>query len=278
MRSRLSDTSPEAQRVLIEVYRRMPPWRKWRQIGEMYADARVLHAAGVRHRQPGATARDVLADWFRYSHSLRDLPLLGEEVMEPQPQHLVNLPDLRAVLGVLERLGIVYALGGSMASSFYGVPRYTRDADLTVEPFSGREAELGSAFGPDYYLSVAAMEDANQRRASFNIINTMTGFKVDVFVRKDDPFEREAFARSQSVAVEPPPAAAVRMLSAEDTILFKLRWYREGHEVIDEQRRDVLNVLRVQAGQLDAAYLDRWAAYLGVADLLEEARAEADPT
>ena len=36
-----------------------------------------------------------------------------------------NLSGLREVLAVLTRLGIPYALGGSMASSVYGVPRNT---------------------------------------------------------------------------------------------------------------------------------------------------------
>jgi hypothetical protein len=34
-------------------------------------------------------------------------------------------------------------------------------------------------------------------------------------------------------------------------------------------------VLQVQAGQLDDAYLDYWAADLGVSDLLRRAREEA---
>jgi hypothetical protein len=59
------DTSPEAERVLIEVYRRMTPGEKWLLLGQMYADARALHAAGVRHRCPGATPDDILADWLR---------------------------------------------------------------------------------------------------------------------------------------------------------------------------------------------------------------------
>lgn len=198
--------------------------------------------------------------------------------MEPSSQQFARLEDLRAVLSVLNRLGIAYALGGSMASSLHGVIRNTRDADITVEPFPGREAELPAALGGDYYLSVPAMEDANQgRRGSFNIINTMTGFKVDVFVRKDDAFEIEAFSRRQPLAVEPPPAEPIVVHTAEDVVLFKLVWYRLGDGVSDQQWNDVLNVLRVQAGRLDEGYLDHWAAYLGVDDLLRRARVEAAP-
>ena len=42
-------------------------------------------------------------------------------------------------------------------------------------------------------------------------------------------------------------------------------------------RGDILGVLRVQGDRLDDAYLDHWAAELGVADLLAKARAEAAP-
>jgi hypothetical protein len=58
-------------------------------------------------------------------------------------------------------------------------------------------------------------------------------------------------------------------------VLFKLRWYRLGDEVSDQQWNDVLGVLRVQAGKLDEGYLDQWAAEEGVADLLVRARAQA---
>jgi hypothetical protein len=34
-------------------------------------------------------------------------------------------------------------------------------------------------------------------------------------------------------------------------------------------------LLKVQAGKLDAAYLDHWAADLGVGDLLQRARRES---
>ena len=63
--------------------------------------------------------------------------------------------------------------------------------------------------------------------------------------------------------------------SPEDTVLAKLEWYRKGGEVSDRQWRDLLGVLKVQAGTLDRAYLDQWAGELGVADLLPRALEEA---
>ena len=44
------------------------------------------------------------------------------------------------------------------------------------------------------------------------------------------------------------------------------------NQVSEQQFKDILGVLQVQAGKLDDAYLDRWAADLGVTDLLLHAR------
>jgi hypothetical protein len=75
------------------------------------------------------------------------------------------------------------------------------------------------------------------------------------------------------IATDPERTAYVA--SAEDTVLTKLEWYRMGSEVSERQWRDVLGVLKVQAERLDLAYLRRWAAALGVADLLEQALSQA---
>ena len=61
------------------------------------------------------------------------------------------------------------------------------------------------------------------------------------------------------------------MASAEDVILSKLRWYKLGGKVSSTQWSDVLGVLRVQRAQLDYDYLRKWAEFLGLGDLLEQA-------
>ncbi len=135
--ARFSDTSPEAERVLVEVFRRMPAERKWLQLGQMFQDARYLHAIGVRLQTPDATERQIQESWLDINLGFKDRKAIREPArMGP----LLNLNDVRQVASVFDSLGIPYALGGSMASSIHGIGRYTQDADLTAEPFPGKEA------------------------------------------------------------------------------------------------------------------------------------------
>lgn len=267
-----SDTSPEAEQVLLNVFRQMSMARRWLLMGETYRNGRMLHAMGVRLRDPSASRRDILEDWLRTQLGLTDLPPIAEPPVE---RTMETLHDLRDVLRVFVTLDIPYALGGSMASSIHGIRRDTLDADLTVEPFPGKEAQLAAAFGTNYYLSLPAIQQAVRERSSFNIINTTTGFKADVFVRKDRPFEQSAMSRRLTVDLPDAPGEPLVLHTAEDMILFKLWWYRLGQESAAHQWTDVRGILKVQSGKLDPAYLDYWAADLGVSDLLQRARRES---
>ncbi len=180
---------------------------------------------------------------------------------------------VQQMIGILVRLDIPYALGGSWASSLLGKMRFTTDADFTVEPFLGKEAAFCAAFSDDYYISLPMIQDAIRRRSSFNVIHWSSGFKIDLFVRKDRPFEKAVMMRRHPHIVA--EGQEVMLVSAEDIILLKLEWYRLGGGASERQWSDVLGVIQMQADRLDADYLDRWAADLGVSDLLQRARQES---
>lgn len=48
MTTHLSDTSPEAEAVLIGLLREMPPWRKLDMLGELKDAARTLALSGLK--------------------------------------------------------------------------------------------------------------------------------------------------------------------------------------------------------------------------------------
>ena len=171
------------------------------------------------------------------------------------------------VVAALDELGIRYALGGSMASSLHGTMRFTFDADILIEPLPGCEEDFVARFALPYDVSLEAVRRAVRDRASFNVIHTETGFKVDFFIQKR-AFDQSVLTRRMPSET---PQGRIEIVSPEDIILLKLEWYRLGNEASERQWEDVLGVVRVQGDRLDRAYLDQWARELGVSDLLERA-------
>jgi hypothetical protein len=190
--------------------------------------------------------------------------------MLPDPAEL-----LVRVARTLDAQGIPYLVGGSLASSVYGLQRTTADMDLVVDLRLAQIEALAGALEGEYYVSREAMREAVHTRGAFNAIHLETSYKVDFFVLGTAAFDREEFRRRIPQAIGERDSAPVLFKTPEDVILRKLQWFRSGGEVSEQQWRDVLGVLAVSRGTLDEAYLDRWAAEIGVGDLLTRARKEA---
>jgi hypothetical protein len=178
------------------------------------------------------------------------------------------------VAGALERLEVRFHLGGSLSSSLHGFPRATLDADLVADLAPGLGRALCTELGKEFYADEPAIEEAIRERRSFNVIHLQTMFKVDVFLVKDTPFDRESFRRARAEPVGP-EGKALLVSTPEDTVLHKLLWFQKGGETSDRQWGDLVGVLKVQGRRVDAAYLRRWASVLGLEDLLASALAEA---
>lgn len=178
------------------------------------------------------------------------------------------------VVDVLEKLGVPYVIGGSLASAVHGVMRATMDADLVAELRPEHAAPLAQALEDTFYVDATAIRIAIVHHQSFNVIHLDTMFKVDVFVAGGRKFDALQLARRKTQVVASAPERLAYVTTAEDIILAKLDWYRQGGEVSERQWRDVLGVLKVQAERLDLPHLRRWAAELAVGDLLERALEE----
>ncbi|MBK8998753.1 MAG: hypothetical protein IPM35_23775 [Myxococcales bacterium] len=190
------------------------------------------------------------------------------------------LGDPLLVVGLLVRafdeLGIRYVVGGSVASSVYGVPRSTQDVDVVAELFGKHVDPFVAALSDDFYVDADMIRDALARQSSFNVVHLKTMFKADVFVFKRDPWMTSEMnrARVETLDSEGGPLT-VRFASPEDTLLHKLVWYRLGNEISERQWGDVRGIVEIQGERLDRGYLATWSGPLGVADLLE--RALSDP-
>ena len=192
----------------------------------------------------------------------------------------MNTVDVLGAIGpvaeALERLGAPYYIGGSIASSAYGIARATLDVDMVSDLALEHARPLARMLESCYYVDDRMISDAVRTHSAFNVIHLETMAKVDVFVAKDEPYHRGALQRRRKDTLaggEEGPE--FYLASPEDVILAKLEWYRMGGNVSDRQWTDVLGVLKVQQSSLDGGYLRQWASELGLGGLLEHALRDA---
>ncbi len=165
---------------------------------------------------------------------------------------------LRTVVGALDAAGIPFMLTGSMAAALHGVSRATMDLDLVIAPTAGQlRALVASLAGTHLYVSEDAALDALAHESMFNVVDTATGWKADLVIRRSRAFSRMEFERRRRAEFEGTP---LWVATPEDTILAKLEWAWRGGST--RQIEDAAALLRVSAPELDRAYLERWIAEL----------------
>jgi hypothetical protein len=165
------------------------------------------------------------------------------------------------VVGALDRAGIPYMVAGSIASAYYSQPRTTRGIDIVIDPTRTSLTALLDALDPiAYHVDRDAAIDALRRRSMFNVIDLATGWKIDLVVRRARPFSVEELRRRRPGVIL---GVATFVASAEDTILAKLEWAKQGGGS-ERQLRDCADIVGVQGDALDRAHIETWAAELGV--------------
>ena len=187
----------------------------------------------------------------------------------------MSQPELvKRVASALEAAGIGYMLTGSVVSSLQGEPRSTHDVDFVVEMSTPQSVALLRAFKePEFYVREDAVKEALQTKRMFNILSIKDGDKADLWILKDDAFDRSRFARRIEIDFF---GQLIKLTTPEDTILYKLNWALQcgGSE---KQFNDAKGVYEVQHHLLDESYINHWAKVLKIEDLLVRIRREAEP-
>jgi len=181
---------------------------------------------------------------------------------------------LLPLIETLEQLGIAYYIGGSVASSAYGVSRPTQDADVVADIRPEHVYMLTKRLEAEYYIDADMIRDAIRHRSSFNIIYQDLMFKVDIFIPKSRRYAQQELLRTRVGTIEGSDRG-LYLSSPEDIILNKLEWYKIGGEISNRQWKDILGVITRQKASLDITYLQQWAQDLRVEDLLARALTEA---
>jgi hypothetical protein len=179
---------------------------------------------------------------------------------------------LRQVAAVLDRLGILYLIGGSVASSTRGLRRATGDIDLVARIEPEHAAPLAAALGREWYAEPDQIRSAIAADRSFNLIHIPSSQKIDIFPA-NHAFEIAQLRRATKEPLEfLGEKTEFPIATAEDVLLAKLQWYRQGGEVSERQWNDIMGIVAINP-ELDRQYLETWAARLGVSELLARALA-----
>lgn len=186
---------------------------------------------------------------------------------------MTSVDTLRDVVAALDAVGIPHMLAGSFASSLHGVARTTADIDLVIDPPAAAVERLLRGLDRARFYVDEGVARTSRPGDQFNVVDTSTGWKVDLVHVRDRPFSKTEFARRSAANVL---GVEVYVATAEDTVLAKLEWSSGSGS--DRQVQDVSDLLRVRRDDLDDAYLDRWAEELGLAGHLASARRAATAT
>ncbi len=171
---------------------------------------------------------------------------------------------MREVFEQLERLGVRYFITGSEAAAVYGSLRQSFDTDVVIDLKASRFDIIDQALGGAYVVN-EPIDYGDFAMAS--LISIDTAAKVDLIMRVSSPWADEAMARR--VSAEHPTFGAVWVAAIEDLILAKLMWSEGTSEL---QLRDCGTLIRINRNEIDWPYMQRWAAVLDVAELLERVR------
>jgi hypothetical protein len=164
----------------------------------------------------------------------------------------------------LNKLGVRYIVGGSIASMLYGEPRFTNDVDVVVFLRNEDIPRLMEAFpSPEFYLPTAeiiAAEIARPQNGQFNALHVATGFKADMYTTGRDEFNAWAFRNARKMEYN---GEIIVVAPPEYVIVRKLEFYREGGS--EKHLRDIRSMLAVSGDQINRKELDEWIRARGLA-------------
>ena len=289
MKTLSSDTHPSIELIHIEMIRRVSISRRLDIVSSLAGTTRQLSWRGICVRYNNESI-------VRLKERFGIL-LYGDKVITPRVRHLISSSDNTGkpvqerdplkvkqpelieitlkVIAIFEKLGIRYSIGGSLASSAFGIPRATMDIDIVADIKQENVPLLQECLEKEFYADMDMIREAVRRKSSFNIIHLESLYKVDIFILQEHPFDLQALARRVQKKVSEDNPQEPFFSTPEDIILNKLKWYQDGGGVSDRQWNDILGVLKVQGKNLDMPHLSEWAEKLNLSALLARAIEEA---
>ena len=274
MRTQSIDTSPEFERVQIAHLRTFSPARKFAST-RSWTHSIAAMSRYARSKFPQKLSKQDIVQIISREYG-RDLANVFQKNQE-QETFVTPDPDIQSalltVISIFNRLGIHYALTGSLACSIYGFPRSIQDVDSIADIFPEHLTPLIAALQQDFMFDEHQILQSIEQSTFFSLLHLSSLFRVDILLPANT-FEQQALQQKQSVMlIEEKPL--VDMLTPEDVLLMHLMWYQHTGAVADDQWNDILGLLKVQSLNLNIKYLHENSVALHVAELLSQGLSDA---
>jgi len=177
-----------------------------------------------------------------------------------------QLEVIKWIVAKLEKNGIPYFITGSIASAYYGIPRFTHDIDLVVTIAKDRADQIVSLFADQGYISKEGILNAFSGTGMFNFIHDRTGWKVDFWINTGSDFTVSCFRRAQRIEIYKGLYATVA--APEDVLLHKVYWNKMTPS--ERQIGDARGIAAVQGERLDQSYIRKWARAMNIEKDIDE--------
>ncbi len=279
MRTQSVDTSPEAERVLIELIRKAPIAKRFELVRSLTTFAIRLNKQNISEHHPNATKQQV-AEMFVLDHYDRVLADGLHSALQEKHIHLSNTPNIidaiTPITTLFEQMNVPYCLTGTLANSIYGMQRAAFDIDFIADLHPRSVLLFLQGLAEGYYFDQEIAKEAVQQKASFNGLHLESMLRVNMHMHMPpfDSFVAEVYQRARCYSLTK-DSRTFRITSPEDIVLIQLIEYQAGGEVADDCWNEILGVLKIQKETIALAYMKQWATALGADTLLKRAFEDA---
>ncbi|GCE18576.1 hypothetical protein [Dictyobacter kobayashii] len=280
MKTQSPDTSIEAERVLVELIRKASVSKRLKLVQSMTQGTFLANIHAWRENHPEANEQEAAVIFVSMSYGPQLAQYTQTALAIRKDWHLqpVCLLDvIEEMSNLLNSVGVPCYLGGSIASSLYGMQQLAQDIDLIIDiPSQGISLSsfitLISSLNPYYIFDEHVMQQAFCQHTAFSLLHLDTLIKIDVIVKN-----RRTFSLSQPQEIHTlmldERHTGVRVTSVYEMILFKLHRYhqdqvsRRDGMTNDIEWNDILGMLKVQGPLLDLLFFEQEVWHLRLEDI-----------
>lgn len=279
MRTQSPDTSPEAERTLIERIRQAPASRRFHLVQSL--SQRMLSGRVPEQNIQTAAIRAITVGYGQRIGQRVRAALAARPQWQEQPVDLTT--TLLPVMQALHEQGIFSYIGGSIASSIHGMQQGASDIDLVLilQEHSLPSVSIAlAAFQDQYLVEPGELTQAFYEGTSLSLVHIGTLMKIDLILPRTPDFDEAMQTRVVPLLIDGryapfPLASALEMVVWKLTRCAKELASRSDGVINDAEWNDVLGMLKVQGATLDIAQLMYWTQMLNAGHLLPLALEDA---